>query len=95
MKKILTHMVLLLSFSNLMAQESNVIVISLEHGDNIPTAEHVYQESQLSTPPQNHILSSFNEARPEKVDYLVSIRSYGDLKNLIQEKPNLNRLVFE
>ncbi len=95
MKKILTHMVLLLSFSNLMAQESNVIVISLEHGDNIPTAEHVYQESQLSTPPQNHILSSFNEAKPEKVDYLVSIRAYGDLKNLIQEKPNWNRAVFE
>ncbi|VAW44243.1 hypothetical protein MNBD_GAMMA02-896 [hydrothermal vent metagenome] len=77
------------------AQNTNQVVISLKVGGSIPSIDDVIQEAQLSPPPANHLIAAFDAARPADLEYLVPIRAYGDLKVLIDEKPNWNRAVFE
>ncbi|VAW44241.1 hypothetical protein MNBD_GAMMA02-894 [hydrothermal vent metagenome] len=64
------------------AQESIQVIISLKAGENIPTVDDVYQEGQLSSPPANDLISAFDTASPQEIDYLMKLRAYGDLKTL-------------
>ncbi|MEZ5471554.1 MAG: S8 family serine peptidase [Marinicella sp.] len=78
------------------AQETNNLVfITLETGENIPSVDDVYQEGQLAPPPQNHIIPAFETATPLNLKYATTIRAYGDLENLINQKPNWSRSKLE
>lgn len=78
------------------AQETkNLVFITLETGENIPSVDDVYQEGQLTPPPQNHIIPAFETATPLKMEYATTIRAYGDLENLINQKPNWSRSKLE
>jgi len=93
--KSLWIILLVIISTNTFAQTSKIAIISLNHGQNIPTVDDVYQEGQLTSPPANHLITAFDTATPNDVEYLVKLRAYGDLKALIELKPNWNRAVFE
>jgi len=94
MKYFVTFTLLIFSFSAF-AQDDIPVVITLNFGENMPTAEDVHQEGQLSPPPANHIISAFDDVRPVEIKYAMKIRAVGDLKTLIDQKPNWGRSLAE
>jgi len=77
------------------AQEIPAIVLTLNAGESYPTAEQVREDGSLNPPPVAFILSSFNTYPPMKVEYLVKLRAYGELKDLIDSKPNWGKSQLE
>ncbi len=93
-KQIIIIAVLLISTS-LIAQESEYLIISLKYGAEVPTVEDVFQEGQLAPPPSNRLIAAFESAPPLEIDYLMQLRAYGELKSLIEQKPNWNKSILE
>ncbi len=89
MKKLL--MFLCLGSTYTYAQEPLDIVITLKAGSDHPTAEDVQEDGSLSPPPSAYILSAFNAYPPSAVSFVMKLRAYGDLKALIDSKPNWSR----
>lgn len=94
MKYLFSITLLIFSLTTL-AQDDISIIITLKFGENIPAAEDVYQDGQLSPPPANHIISAFDEVRPAEIKFAMQIRAYGELKALIEQKPNWGRSLAE
>lgn len=93
-KQIIMAAVLLIP-TFLKAQESEYLIISLKYGEDIPTVEAVFQEGQLAPPPSNRLIAAFESAPPLQINYLMQFRAYGELKILIDQKPNWNKSILE
>lgn len=93
--KIFTTIILFVFCHFVYAQDNYNIVITLSAEEISPTAEQVVADRSLNPPPVAFILSSFNTHPPLIVDYYMKIRAYGELKNLIDNKPSWGRSLLE
>lgn len=91
-QKITMALILMVFVSDVFAEK--VFHVLLSYDENAPSPDAVVAESNISPPPPQTLLLSFNAIRPNSVDYVISERPTGDLANFIEAHPKwaLSRL---
>jgi len=88
-KKITISCLILISSTGLV--NSKEFHILIKHGEGAPTPENIVQQANTSPSPPGYLLSSFNEAPPNKVEYLISNRPTGKLLQIMNTDPDWSR----
>ena len=90
--KLTFFLVLILFTNNVFAEKLFHIILS--EGEGVPLVDAIIAESLISPPPVQPLLSSFENYRPNRIQYLITMRPTGDLASFVSEHPKwtLSRL---